>query len=89
MRTSDQKIDGIVLALNAYSPVNAPEIVKATLQGMDEASIGVLHGITGVFVHAIKGRPAMPAKWQKQIHADLLDAFVCLADIAHSERNAA
>lgn len=87
-KSPDQKLDDIVTALNSYSEINAPEIVRATVAAMDESSIGVLHGITGVFVHAVTGKPAMPEKWQKQIHGDLLDAFVCLAAVAHEERAA-
>jgi hypothetical protein len=85
MKTPDEKLNDIVSALNAYSGTEAPGVVKATLAGMDAASIGVLHGITGVFSHAVKTK--MPGKWLKQIHADLLDAFTCLANIAHEERN--
>ena len=87
MKTKEQKIETIVAALNAYSPINAPEIVTSTINGMDAASVGVLHGITGVFLHAVNSK--MPAKWLKQIHGDLLDAFCCLAEIAHDERRAA
>jgi hypothetical protein len=85
-KTADQKLEDIVTALNAYSDTQAPGVVKATLAGMDEASIGVLRGITGVFVHAVKSK--MPSKWLAQIHGDLLDAFFCLSNIAHEERKA-
>ncbi len=86
MKTQDKTINDIVTALNSYSPIEAPEIVTATLQGMDDSSIGVLHGITGVFVHAVTGKPPMPAKWQKQIHEDLFEAFCYLSEIAHEDR---
>ena len=84
MKTKTQKIDDIVAALNAYDPIQAPDIVKTTIEAMDDASLGVLHGITGVFLHAIKSK--MPAKWLAQIHGDLLDAFCCLSQIAHESK---
>jgi hypothetical protein len=87
MKTPNQKLNDIVTALSAYGPTQAPEIVKATIEGMDEASVGVLHGITVVFCHAVSAK--MPAKWLAQIHGDLLDAFCHLAGIAHEERSKA
>ncbi len=87
MKTPAQKIDNIVTALGAYDTVNQiPAIVRATVEAMDEGSIGCLHGITGVFCHAVHAK--MPGKWLRQIHGDLLDAFCCLANIAHETRAA-
>ena len=79
-------IKQITEALNAYSAIEAPEVVGATIEGLDDQSLGVLHGISGVFLHAVSAR--MPAKWLRQIHGDLLDAFCALAGIAHEERSA-
>lgn len=57
------------------------DVVWALVEALDEEGMAVLYGITGVFRHAIKAK--MPAKWQRQIYGDLLDAFGSLADNAH------
>ena len=89
MKTRNQKIHAIVTALNSYSPIEAPEIVTATVSGLSDEEIATLYGITGCFIHAVTGKPPMPAKWQKQLHEDLLDCFCHFSQQAHERRGKA
>ena len=85
MKTKPEKIQTIATALNAYSNISQPpEVVTATLNGIDDRGLATLYGISGVFCHAVRSR--MPAKWLKQIHGDLLDAFTHYANEAHDDR---
>lgn len=90
MKTRTERIKAIGAALNAYGDgIQTPEIVQSTLDGINDDGICTLYGITGVFIHSATGKPPMPAKWQKQIHNDLLEAFCVMTHEAHAMREKA
>jgi len=76
MKTRDEIIEDIHIALSLGDPKSAPAELREALADLDDHGLGTLHGITGVFLHARAAK--MPARWLRTIYEDLLDAFSAL-----------